>query len=694
MAEGEIILPFFQNPTSTVEQHLKSHRKPDTSHQESDLLKSIRAVLHSSTPEPSNPVHTTTFLFDENGVEDELTWDERVVVLSSGGVARKRWSFELEGQPILWACLGWIEVGGTKSTRGSSKLAPPKSSTERPTFGPFFYAAQNRTTKRDERDSRAPAVFVFLRTIGKAYLHTGNEYTFSIPFTVHRAWPISPHGLLLQRVLEPSEKIEAEITGDAILPTIFSLMNPLAEPLPVGLTSGILGGFQADSAASLKDEDETSNKPLKSLTPNEQIIWVSRWKPLSPDEIVVTVDVEKSRLTVWRYVYIKPKDTPRPLGRTRTRSLANKHRASIGGRGTSANYADTSQQFAGNLFDFPESELPPLSALPGMPPALSSTTTMASIASGSANPGLDFMPPPPLKDAPTRKRRNSLTRNELSVTMDRMALVNRAIDDALTAPNNLRMRTAIWAELLYVTELEPSEVQSYQSISVSLFDHRWDGQRDRSLLAICFPSTQNLRMFTLAREDQRLSLVPLDKLSALSATALRATREQCLDLLVLKPDRKTSILTQGTYEIPVSFVPDFTLHTTNPTRPPPSDGMDIEGSTSALRNHGQIASVRNRLNTSVGTVLTFDDGSCTRAVIDMIPRDPLTVEVLQQLALGMPADLVFGLHHLFLSAWAKRAFSTSDGVEFECLVSAFFTAFDLESGITFPQREASGLASE
>ncbi|KAJ8074862.1 Anaphase-promoting complex subunit 1 [Marasmius tenuissimus] len=685
MAENEIVLPFNSSYASSVEQHLKSHRKPDNSDQESNLLKSIRAVLHSSTPDPSDPVHSTTFLFDENGVEDELTWDDRVVVLSSGGVVRKKWSFDLEGQPVLWACMGWMEIGGTKSTRGSHKLSPPKSSLEQPTFGPFFYAEQNRTTKRDERDSRVPAVFVFLRTIGKAYLHTGNEYTFSIPFTVHRAWPMSPHGILLQRVLEPSEKIEAEITGDAILPTIFSFMNPLAEPLPVGLTSGIIGGFEAASTASLKDEDESSNKPLKSLSPNEHIVWVSRRQPFSPDELVVTVDIEKARLTVWRYMYIKPKDTPRPLGRNRTRTLANKHRASIGGQGTSAAFPDISQQLAGNLFDLPESDLPPLSALPGMPPALSSTTTMASIASGSAtSAGLDFMPPPPLprNDPPPRKRRNSLTRNELSVTMDRMALVNRGIDDALTDPNNLRMRTAIWAEQLYVTELEASDMKSYLSISVSLFDHRWDGKQDRSLLAICFPATQIMKVFTLSRgeEVKRLSLEPLTQIPAISVTSLRATRRQCLDLLVLKPDRKTSIYTHGINEVPISFKSDAVLR----TKAAASEGMDVEINP-PLKEHGQISSVANRLNVATGIVLTFDNGWYTRTVIDMVPRDTLTVEVLQQLALGMPYDLVFDLHHSFLRAWARRSFSTSKGTEFECLVSSFFSVFNLESGVTFPQ---------
>ncbi len=52
---------------------------------------------------------------------------------------------------------------------------------------------------------------------------------FSLPFIVRRAWPLHPHGVIIQQVLAPTEVEEAELTGDKALPTVFSLISPLAE---------------------------------------------------------------------------------------------------------------------------------------------------------------------------------------------------------------------------------------------------------------------------------------------------------------------------------------------------------------------------------------------------------------------------------------------------------------------------------
>ncbi|KAK7027346.1 Anaphase-promoting complex subunit 1 [Paramarasmius palmivorus] len=680
-------LPFYDDSTSAIEEHLKwQHRqKSKEARPESNLLKSIRSLLHTTPPNTHTPVQSTCFFAgdDSGGNEDELTWDETTVVLSSGGIVKKKWSFGLEGQPVLWACMGWVEAGGTKATKASTKLTPPKSSSERPTFGPFFYAEQqNRITKRDERDSRVFAVFIFLRTLGKIYARNGAEYTFSIPFTIEKAWPISPHGLLLQRILEPSEKIEAELTGDAILPTIFCLTNPLAEPSPVGLASGIIGGFNNASPASLKDNDEYSTKPLKSLSPSEHIIWASHRGRGSPHEIVVTVDVEKRTLTVWRYVYIKPKDTPRPLSRSKPRPPPNLQPpppVQTGSRRSSAAFPEPfekSQQLAIPPLDFPNPDLPPLSALPGMPPELSSTTTMASIASGTANSGFGSMPSLPRSDPPPRKRRNSLTRNDLSVTMDRMALVNRGVDEALMSTNFGRMKTALWMEQLLVTELDASDIQIYRSISVSLFDHRWDGEHDRSLLAICLPYSQVVKIYTLSQgDDKRAKLLPLTEVPGLSVSALKATRNGFLDLLIQKPGDLMSIMTHGTYEIPISFIPR------KRAQPAPAPADVTTKKLPALREHGQIRSIANTLQSTIFTTLKFEDGWVTRTVIDLMPRDPLTIEVMQQLALCLPSDLVFEMHHSFLRLWAAHSFSVADGIQFDCLSRALFQVFNLDSGV-------------
>lgn len=220
----------------------------------------------------------------------------------------KKWNFQEEGESIQWACLGELEQSvmdnGTRSTSHSTayyasyetpSTAPSSSSRDRPTFGPFSRDSVNSTSKPSHPEV-VPAVFVFLRSVGKIYLQNGLEFTFSLPFIVRKAWPISPHGVMMQRVLEPSELLEAEMMGDSVLPTIFSITSPFAEPAAVGLTTGIIGS----DPPTLKDEDENSSSPLKSVIPTEMVVWTSHRHPVSSDDVLVTVDVEKKSLSIWR----------------------------------------------------------------------------------------------------------------------------------------------------------------------------------------------------------------------------------------------------------------------------------------------------------------------------------------------------------------------------------------------------------
>jgi anaphase-promoting complex subunit 1 len=308
-------------------------------------------------------------------------------------------------------------------------------------------------------------VFVFLRSIGKIYLVNGIEYTFSLPFIVRKAWALYPHGVMIQRVLDPTEVEEAELTGDTTLPTIFSVTSPFSEAASVGLTAGILGG--SDTAAdTLKDEDENTTRPLKSVPATETVVWVSHRGPESTDDVLVTVDVERHQLAIWRYVYIKPKDTPLPLGRSKShnRNLSRK-KASMsapfpGSRRQSAmaaelvGHRDNLSSLSPGSHDLDPSltpefpEMPPFSALPGRPPALSTTTTMASLVTGPSSQW----------SAPDKGRRSSLTRNDLSVTMDRMVLGGRMDVEAALAPvEHGRMKAAYWMEKLHSQDIPEIE---------------------------------------------------------------------------------------------------------------------------------------------------------------------------------------------------------------------------------------------
>ncbi|KAF8064115.1 hypothetical protein FPV67DRAFT_1420084 [Lyophyllum atratum] len=655
---------------------------------ESDLLKAIRTALRGSNTESISTIQSTSFFYDEEPwEEDELTWNGHTVILSSGGVMRKKWNFEEEGQAIQWACIGWLEqnisanpdsVHTTAHYTSDSPSNPTGPAEGRPTFGPFAKVQQN-TVPDLGKLTRVSAVFVFLRSIGKIFLKNGLEYTFALPFIVRKAWPLSPHGVMIQRVLEPSELEEAELSGDAVLPTIFSVTSPFSEAAAVGLTMGIIDGFR-DGTPSLKDEDENSTRPLKPVSPTEMVVWASHRGPASKDDVLVTVDVEQHQLSVWRYVYIKPKDTPLPLGLATAEGVAKRRQsmAGVGSRRSSALFGDIRHPLSPTLRSRDHSptpdfaafpELPPLSLLPGMPPALSTTTTMASLVAGGSSQW----------SAPMKGRRNSLTRNDLSVTMDRMVLGGRFDGDSSLVPmEHGRMKAAYWMERIHSQDLNIDDAQSWRSISVALFDDRWDGTSARSLMAVCLPCSQSSLIFSLAPgEDNMLKTVPLPQIPALSVASLRMTRHNVWDLLVVKPDHQLTILTHGTHEVPIK------LERPSPLVADVSHDISMQVDAGLPRpsvDHGEVVALQSGSLSTVTVI--FQDGWKERTNINLVPQDTLTSQCLQILALTLPSEVLFPLHRLFLENWSSRSRATSDNVEFECLTESLFFFFQLPPQIS------------
>ncbi|KAJ7115548.1 hypothetical protein C8R43DRAFT_123616 [Mycena crocata] len=661
---------------------------------QSKLLESIRIALRGSSPDPPEARQHTlaTSSLKGNGEfvdEEEIVWDSSTVVWSSGGIIRKKWTFTQEGQHVQSATLGWLEQNISEDkilqpsaahyTSNPPPHPPPFS--ERPTFGPFARHQQNRRPQRNKAP-RVLAVFVFLRSIGKIFLKNGLDYTFSIPFVVRKAWPLHPHGVMIQRNIEPSELEEAALTGEALLPTIFSFTSPFAEAGTVGLTTGIMGGFS--SAAVLKDEEENSKKPLKAVPPTETVVWVGhRFSPYNQD-LLVTVDVDKRQLSVWRYVYIKPKDTPVPLGRTRTQNLA-RHRQSMPAttaRRTSTMFSDSDRlhprspklgpRDANPLSNVPvlPPDMPPLSSLPGMAPALSTTTTMASIGSGTSSQW----------SGPAKPRRNSLTRNDLSVTMDRMVLGGKADADSALAPiEHGRMKASYWMERIHCQEITTVDSDGWRRVSCSLYNGQWaDSNSSRSILSIHFPASGSLLLLSVsARQDHSIEVKYLSQLPALGAASLRITRSNVLDLLVLKPDHELIVLTHGYKELPIK------VRASEPEDP----AMDVDMSQSSISDFQVVGVTSNSVNSAV---LIFEDGRRRReqpVSIDLVPVDYLTNQTLRILSLTVPEDIFFDLHRNFLEEWSSHGFRTSDGIEFESFALALCRTFQLHHPSHSPSQE-------
>ncbi|KAJ7046863.1 hypothetical protein C8F04DRAFT_1023816 [Mycena alexandri] len=634
---------------------------------QSDLLDSIRSALRGSgsgsdSPEAKKSSFVTSYpsaARTDPWEEEQITWDLSTVVWSSGGFIRKKWTFTQEEQHVQYATLGWLEQNGSDTPQTSaassssiSSYSPPSPS-ERPTFGPFARHQQNRRPQRN-KTMRVPAVFIFLRSIGKIFLKNGLDYTFSIPFVVRKAWPLYPHGVMIQRSVEASEPEEAALTGEPLLPTIFSLTSPFSEAGTVALTSGIVGGFV--SAPTLKDEDENSKKPLKAVPSTETVVWVSHRGPGGTNDLLVTVDVDKRQLSVWRYVFIKPKDTPVPLGRARVA----RHRQSLSAATSRRTSTIVSEREPNPLSELP-SDVPPLSALPGMPPALSTTTTMASIGSGTSSQWSN----------PSRPRRNSLTRNDLSVTMDRMVLGGKSdADGALTPIEHGRMKASYWVEKIHSQELSALDTNDWQNVSCSQFDGRWGGTHERSLLSVHFPASQSLLLFSVyAGSENTLKLKYVSNTPALGAVSVRVTRRSVWDLLVLKPTHELVVLTHGTKQLPIAV--EVKVYD------PDEGSMDVE----PQPVDGEVQVVGIKHETFHSATLVFEDDRQRRheqaVCFDLVPSDYLTSQTLQILALALPEDVFFELHRNFLENWSLRGFRTSDGIEFDSLTLALCSTFEL-----------------
>ncbi|KAI6161564.1 hypothetical protein EDD17DRAFT_1697683 [Pisolithus thermaeus] len=330
--KSEIVVHVRPQPRSAAV-NLLSRQIPQDQPRGSDLLRSIRAALNGSAPDTVASTYAPTCFTEVVGsdswVEQELSWNRRCVVLSHGGVIRRKWDFLEEGQSVQYACLGRFahSTEATGPVHGSAHYTSPSNKEEEEEyahpagditqFGPFHAASHGDKPKNELAQEVVPAAFVFLRSIGKVFLSNGVDYTFSLPFLVRKAWPLYPHGVLIQRVLEPAEVEEARFTGDTLLPTIFSITNPFAEPAAIGITAGIVGGH-GDTPASLSDEDEQCSKPLAALSAAEEVVWVSTHN--SDVDVLITFNEEIRQLAVWRYTYVKPKGVFDPIEHGRTKA--------------------------------------------------------------------------------------------------------------------------------------------------------------------------------------------------------------------------------------------------------------------------------------------------------------------------------------------------------------------------------------
>ncbi|KZT44107.1 hypothetical protein SISSUDRAFT_1085652 [Sistotremastrum suecicum HHB10207 ss-3] len=229
---------------------------------ESDLLRSIRSVIQKS----SSPI-SSQLLDSQSNAEVKLSWSRDAILLTVGGVLSQSWSFREEGQEIQTVCWGWLQ----SNHRCPSVVE--RTNVDVPT-------AEQRGHSR-----KLLCLFVFFRSVAKLHLEDGTQYTIHLPFLTRSAWPLRPHGVMIQRVVSNLEH-RGEQQRHAILPTLFTLTDPSSE---------------------LKVVSEELPSPHPSTLPSEPptpaplnvVEWVADCH--SPARLLITTNAITHKITVWTY---------------------------------------------------------------------------------------------------------------------------------------------------------------------------------------------------------------------------------------------------------------------------------------------------------------------------------------------------------------------------------------------------------
>ncbi|GEM12547.1 anaphase promoting complex subunit 1 [Rhodotorula toruloides] len=154
-----------------------------------------------------------------------------------------------------------------------------------------------------------------------------------------------------------------------------------------------------------------------------------------------------------------------------------------------------------------------------------------------------------LRRPPTIDRRISMTRNDLSVTMDRMALsqgassagggdLEREATMFFSEAEQTSAASEVVLQRLWDTDLGNLDTKD---ISASLFDMRTP---KTSSLAILLPHAHVLVVLQVrTAPDGSIAVSPLREIQASSATTVLATRSAVLDLAYLRPDGTLAVVT-------------------------------------------------------------------------------------------------------------------------------------------------------
>lgn len=338
-------------------------------------------ITESLLPDPPPP---NSYTWTSGLPHEELLITGYAVIWSQGGVIRRVFRYDVEGEPVVQAVLTWfpsddpqdavvhpqgsstpddggtyVMGGGESNKRKSQDWLPggqnkkrmstwnSKSRTYAAQLGSFPKAKGGETSgatsaSDDTEDDivsqgRARALVVLLKTQAFVYFLSGTSHVIHLPFEVEHAMP-APRGLILQRkppALSVSPPIPGFSTGNSFsarpvvntvkdAPRLFSLTDPLLE---VGLIVSPGNAPSSEDLIFISPSSELEFSTSEDTSGNPVAY-------SSPEVIfAVTRNPEKAQVTIWSVRYIPqepPTNTQRRTPSANSGTASARRRSSFG----------------------------------------------------------------------------------------------------------------------------------------------------------------------------------------------------------------------------------------------------------------------------------------------------------------------------------------------------------------------------
>jgi anaphase-promoting complex subunit 1 len=465
----------------------------------SPFLESLLSVSHrsDSNDRPHNHYIVPSFTApgSRKGKEvevvpiiEELSWTKSRVIWAKGGSIYRTFTFKEHGQDVVQALFAWFEVSVPTESTSSSSTTTFDDTTS--TFGPFqrppppVWTDDALALPVDPTASQPPPVIrlerslvIFLADIAFVYPPSGGTFPFQLPFHLRRAWAMDK-GILLEREREGKEVFGAP-GGEHIaeLATLYSLLNPADEIKVVSSTPSLSNLFSTSTSEYAMAAHPTT--PVQDLS--DRIIFASDRRDGS-EPILVSVNRRSMSVSVWSYGRVDTElsgtfnlnDEAGTEEMSKGTSRDKDHMDDIPPSSRPGGSYKRKRSSVGNVSTLP-SNSNDRERLQRRP------STVNGIATGAGAEEADLLEAlgesigaiamkrtaSALSSMSAPDRRGSVTRNELSITMDRMAL-------GVGSSNGIAVNLALSGDMDREATLFVDEGEQTRMISDVMVEKGWE----------------------------------------------------------------------------------------------------------------------------------------------------------------------------------------------------------------------------